>query len=200
MDNAQRINQTSLAVEFGTPPRIIEAAKRVLGKIDLDPASSPTFNRLVNAEKIFTADDDGLSRPWHGKVWMNHPFRARERVCGPNCQKKRCRQRGYHVSHDVPGNEDWIDKLVKEYTQGNVKEALCITYASTSEAWFKPLLAWPQCFIYGRVNYISSLGYEMKGATKGSVVTYFGYRLDVFRSEFSDLGEVKVSLDGSNYL
>ena len=45
----QRINQTSGDVEYYTPPSSLEAARLVLGTIDLDPASSAAANECVNA-------------------------------------------------------------------------------------------------------------------------------------------------------
>ena len=45
----QQINQTSGDVEYYTPPAIIEAARLVMGTIDLDPASSETANERVRA-------------------------------------------------------------------------------------------------------------------------------------------------------
>ena len=60
MNNAVLINQTSGKVEYYTPPRIIEAARRTMGRIDLDPASSVKANETVKAQHIFTAADNGL--------------------------------------------------------------------------------------------------------------------------------------------
>ena len=163
----QQINQTSGDVEYYTPPAIIAAATLILGTIDLDPASSAAANERVKSIRIFTEDDDGLAQEWHGKVWMNHPF-------------------GKKV------NSKWISKLEEEYQSGRVQEALCLTYACTSEKWFQPLLQRPQCFLCPRTNYYLPDGSVKKGVTKGSVVTYFGEDDERFAEAFASLGVVKI--------
>ena len=78
-----------------------------------------------------------------------------------------------------------------EFTKGNIRQACCITYAATSEAWFKPLLFYPQVFLIPRTNYILPSGKPKPGVTKGSVVTYFGPHLDRFYEAFHLYGVVK---------
>ena len=51
---------SSATPEHGTPPDYIDAARKVLGGIDLDPASCSTFNELVRADRYFSEADDGL--------------------------------------------------------------------------------------------------------------------------------------------
>lgn len=41
---------------------------------DLDPASPAAGISQVPASKVYTKDDDGLTRPWFGFVWCNPPF------------------------------------------------------------------------------------------------------------------------------
>ena len=47
-----------------TPPGIIKS----LGEFDLDPCAS--LNRPWDtAKKHYTVEDDGLTKPWAGRVW-----------------------------------------------------------------------------------------------------------------------------------
>jgi hypothetical protein len=194
MDSHQLINQSSGLVEYYTPMEIVEAARSTMGGIDLGPASCLEANERIGASTIFTVKDDGLAQPWFGRVWMNHPFGKPQKACRPGCTKTSCAKRGYHLQTDKPGNADWINKLVTEYQSGRVKQACCITFACTSEAWFRPLLRRPQCFLYGRTNYCLPGGAVLHGVTKGSCVTYFGQDVERFAACFRHLGEIKTSV------
>ncbi|HEY2512746.1 MAG TPA: DNA N-6-adenine-methyltransferase [Polyangiaceae bacterium] len=65
----------SLTDQHFTPPPFIEAARQVLGGIDLDVASCEAANRIVRAERFFTREDNALRRDleWRGRVWCNPP-------------------------------------------------------------------------------------------------------------------------------
>ena len=180
MNKSQLINQTSGDTEYYTPSFIVEAARKVMcsvecrnqitlvepDQIELDPASSIQANKIVKAKRIFTIEDDGLTKEWKAKtIWLNHPFSRK-------------------------GNKLWIDKLVASYELYKF-QACCITYACTSESWFQPLLQFPQCFLHPRTNYFLPDGSVKRGVTKGSVVTYLGWNEDYFAEVFSEFGVVK---------
>ena len=55
--------------EWLTPPEILAA----LGKFDLDPCS-PIVRPWNTAMRHYTVEDDGLLKPWNGRVWLNPPF------------------------------------------------------------------------------------------------------------------------------
>lgn len=60
--------------EWYTPTVVIEAARDLMGSIDLDPASCVEANQTVRASTFYTINDDGLQREWRGNTWCNPPF------------------------------------------------------------------------------------------------------------------------------
>lgn len=66
-----RAVSTHKSVEWYTPAWLFEA----LGlQFDLDPASPHDAQTAVPAATKYTVFDDGLKRPWFGRVWMNPPY------------------------------------------------------------------------------------------------------------------------------
>ena len=198
MNNASLVNQDSGVVEYYTQLRYIEYVKRVF-TIDLDPASNVLANKTVGAKQFFTKEDNGLLQPWHGNVFMNHPFHRGEKACAKNCKKEKCKRitkakpnrRGHCITQDIPGNAQWVNKLVSEYQAGRVKEAICLTFSSMSEDWMWPLLPFLQCFPKGRIAYQKPDGTIAKEVTKGSLFTYLGPNPEKFKQVFSEIGVVK---------
>lgn len=60
---------TSASDEYLTPPEIIQAC----GVFDLDPCA-PTIRPWSMAKTHYTIEDNGLLRPWEGRVWCNPPY------------------------------------------------------------------------------------------------------------------------------
>ncbi|WJZ69968.1 DNA N-6-adenine-methyltransferase [Vibrio phage PVP-XSN] len=202
LGNDQLINQDSGNFEWYTPPKIMDLVRELLGGIELDPASNDIANKLVKADRIFTKEDNGLERDWKAEtLWLNHPFSKGEKACKKYksearkgqycCKKDACKNRGYHIDHDLPGNNDWIKKLVGEFNKGNFKRGCNITFANTSENWFRPLYEFPQVFLYDRVNFVDINGNIVKGVTKGCVITCFGMNTQEIDKVFGKYGKVK---------
>lgn len=55
--------------EWLTPPAILEE----LGEFDLDPCA-PISRPWEIAKNVFTVYDNGLSKEWEGRVWLNPPY------------------------------------------------------------------------------------------------------------------------------
>lgn len=55
-------------IHWLTPPWILQS----LGRFDLDPCAAPYPRPWDTATEMW--DSDGLSRPWHDRVWCNPPY------------------------------------------------------------------------------------------------------------------------------
>ena len=153
-------------VEWYTPAAYVEAARTVMGGIDLDPASSDHAQRTVRATVYYTAETDGLAQPWRGRVWLNPPYRA-----------------------DLIGR--FVRKLLDELEAGNVTEAVLLVHARTDAAWFHEAAggAVAVCFKLGRISFETPDG-TGDSPTTGSAFLYYGDRPDRFARIFGDSGLV----------
>lgn len=58
--------------EWLTPPAIIDALGGA-DSFDLDPCA-PVVQPYPTAKSVFTRVDNGLLKPWRGRVWLNPPY------------------------------------------------------------------------------------------------------------------------------
>ena len=158
--------------EWYTPLRFIRAVKRVLGDIELDPASTKEANRVIKAKVFYDQTTDGLTKTWKARtVFLNPPY---------------CK------AGNTSNQDRWTAKLLTEYSAGNVKEAILLVTSATETIWFHRLLSYPLCLVKGRLNFTTPNG-KGGGATKGSVFVYFGKQPTTFQKVFSRYGSVKLS-------
>ena len=60
--------------EWYTPKQYIASARKVMGSIDLDPASSKQAQTIVNATLYYDINVNGLTKEWKGNIWLNPPY------------------------------------------------------------------------------------------------------------------------------
>ncbi len=150
--------------EWYTPQIYIEAARNVLGGIDLDPASSPAAQKLVKAKTYYTKKADGLSKKWAGRVWMNPPYES--------------------------GLVDkFVGKLVDAFLAREVSAAIVLVNNSTDTNWFQSaaLNATEICFPQGRVKFLDESG-EEGAPLQGQALLYFGNAQKRFKEQMAPFG------------
>ena len=163
--NGVHVSKNSGENEWYTPPEIIELARKSMGSIDLDPASSETAQNTVGASEYFTIEDDGLSQRWSGNVWLNPPY-----------------------SSDLVGR--FTTKLREELETGDVTQAVLLVNNATETTWFQSVgvACDAMCLLAGRVKFLDSTGEPAKTPLQGQAVLYFGRRSRTFCNQFSDVG------------
>ena len=152
-------------IEWYTPSLYVEAARQVMGSIDLDPASCEFANQTVNATAYYSVDTNGLATDWRGNVWLNPPYSA-------------------------PLIGEFIDKLVTEYYDAsNLESAVLLTNNATDTNWWHKAAssAHAICFTKGRIKFYGEDG-EKGMPPNGQTFFYFGSNVLGFAKEFEKFG------------
>lgn len=157
--------------EHYTPRWIINAVYLVMNPINLDPASTKISNDIVCAETYFTKGYNGLTNSWFGNVWLNPPY-------------------GRQTSK-------WIEKLLHEYRQNHIDQAVLLVNATPDRTWFHALWEFPICFFNKRIHFLDPFGKEQKNPTHGHCLVYLpknkGERyVATFHKVFSLYGHVVI--------
>lgn len=155
--------------EWYTPAQYVELARKVLGEIDLDPATSVKAQKIIQAKNYFTKKDNGLLHPWKGHVWLNPPY-------------------------ERPLINQFVDKLVEEIAAGNVTAAILLTNNYTDTSWFHKAakVADAICFTLRRIKFIDESGQECDAPIQGQAFFYFGDDVESFAKTFVDVGFIVV--------
>jgi hypothetical protein len=162
---APHVAQNSGDNEWYTPEEYIGRVRKVMGGIDLDPASCPAANEVVQAAEFFSREDDGLSRSWHGRVFMNPPYAQ-------------------------PYIQRFIEKLIDHVVAGEVSQAVALVNNATETRWGQLLLkhASAVCFPAGRVKFWHPD--KTSVPLQGQMIAYIGTNADAFTESFNNIGVV----------
>lgn len=161
---------SSESVEYYTPSEYIEATREVMGDIDLDPASCKAAQEVIGATQYYTKEDNGLEQAWEGRVWLNPPY-------------------GKIGNESSQGH--WGQKLLDEYRDGDVSEAILLVKAATGYEWFEKL--WdelPVCFARERISFIRENGDNDGSSKQGTAFFYLGENIDQFIDVFTQFGRI----------
>lgn len=146
--------------EWYTPARYIEAAREVMGSIDLDPASNDFANETVKAARYYTEETDGLSQAWYGNIWMNPPY-----------------------------STALLQKFADKLTESTFRQAVVLVNNATETAWFEKLASKADAIIFhkGRIKFVKRDG-EHGTPLQGQAFLYYGANADKFMDVFGKFG------------
>ena len=166
------VSQNSGENEWYTPAEYTDAARAVMGAIDLDPASTVEANAVVRAARIFTLSDNGLDQSWRGRIWLNPPYGE---------------------------NPLWFREIIR-YWDAREIEQLCMlspAWAFTTNA-ARPVIArssamlllhpTPKFWGRHREGRIVEQGSEQLGVNHPHLILYMGHSPERFRKAFASFG------------
>lgn len=115
---------------WATPTSLVKRLEAEFGSFNLDPCCRP---ETAKAETFYTETDDGLSQPWHGRVFLNPPY-----------------------SKPSP----WLSKAIHEVASGAASLVVALLPVRTDTRWFHMLVKnhAELRFIQGRVKWIGWQG------------------------------------------
>ncbi len=160
MADSPHVGNNSGENEWYTPPKIIEAARNIMGSIDCDPASSERANKAVKAKIFFTAKEDGLKQKWKGNVWLNPPYAQPL------------------ISH-------FCDTLLNKWKSNEIKQACLLVNNATETSYLQPLMEECDAILFpaGRIKFIDKNGEPTGAPLQGQMILYFGPNKDLFQME-----------------
>jgi len=147
--------------EWYTPSHFIKSAKQVMGRIDLDPASSEMANKIVGAKNIFTKENNGLDKKWSGKIWMNPPY-----------------------------SKTLIDKFIDKLIKTKPEDAIVLVNNATETKWFQNLANHSNaiCLPSGRIKFVGGKEQTESTPLQGQAILYIGKEIKKFKAEFIKYG------------
>jgi len=161
--------QMSESNEWYTPKEYVNAARELMGGIDLDPASCAFANETVKAADYYDITQNGLDKEWTGRVWLNPP---------------------YGFDGGISNQERWVNRLIEQYPH-NTTEAVLLVNAVTDRKWFQPLWDFPICFTDHRIRFYNT-DVEAGQPTHGNALIYLGLqeKESLFVALFKQFGPI----------
>lgn len=149
-----------------TPRWLLDAARQVLGGIDLDVASNEIAQRSVQATRYYSQADNGLIQPWAGRIWCNPPY-----------------------SDPLP----WVERLIGFHRAGDVPAALLLLNVATTPAWARLLWGggYPVCLFFSRIQFVKADGTVDGRNNSDQFLWYFGRQRRRFTRVFGQYGTIR---------
>lgn len=175
----------SNSAEWYTPDVILERAKLVLGRIDLDPASCEAANERVGATTICTKEDNGLEHDWrpYGTIFLNPPGDKRGAL--PKAFWNKLYETYMASREEKTGG-------LPPYRKGNLRGAIYVGFSLEQLRYLERIKFASTAILKKRVKYLRPDGIVGESPAHGSFVSFLGDQ-DIgqrFYSEFKDISNV----------
>ena len=170
------MSENKLGDEAITPYKYIQSAIAVMGKIDLDPATSEVAQDYIGATNYITKEQDSLSHVWTGSVWLNPPY-----------------------SRGQPGK--FVDHLIDEWISGNVYQAILLTNNATETHWWQKAYYFSRAVVFhkGRINFLRQDLTPTTGNRYAQTFFYLGPNVPRFSLEFGQYGAIHIDWDSQRH-
>jgi phage N-6-adenine-methyltransferase len=148
--------------EWYTPEYLIASAKVVMGKIDLDPATSELANKTIKAEFFMTKEMNGLDKKWFGNVWLNPPYAQ-------------------------PLISQFAEAVVNKRSEYD--QAIVLINNATDTDWLQKMtkICDAECQVKTRIKFLDVDG-NPGAPLQGQIILYFGSNKNLFINEFKQYG------------
>lgn len=162
----------SESAEWFTADLILEPAKRVLGPIDLDPASCEAANARVGARVIHTKETNGLEHSWNF---------ANTILLNPPGDKRGALPKAF-----------WNKLVETSVTSSHLKGAIYVGFSLEQLRYLEHIGKASVAIIRQRVKYMRPDGSIGESPAHGSFVAFLGDESigQRFYSEFRDISNV----------
>lgn len=159
--------------DWGTPEFYVEAVRKALGRIDLDPCSSR--HSVVNAAVEYAPPRDGLKESWdYATVYVNPPYGMAD---------------GKYKS----GIGDWLARCAHAHELHGSEVIALVPVATNTSHWKTSVFgrAAAVCFLYDtRLKFLVNGKQGGNGAPMSCAMVYWGRRFRRFSDVFIRYGAV----------
>lgn len=116
------------ATDFVSPPDVVGVTTSFFGGyIDLDPASSEAANTLINADRFFTFEHNGLHQDWRAKNVYLYPPRD---ILLANEQPKEVLLYTRRKRIQKSAQRVWLEECLRRYRKAEFDEAIIFLTSS----------------------------------------------------------------------
>lgn len=149
--------------EYQTPRKYVEAARLVMGTIDLDPASSAINSKRLQISSHYTKENSAFESKWFGNVWLNPPYSK------PNLTK-------------------FTNQVINSYVvRSEIDQLIYLIPSSTSEKWYQSCLKYASaiCLPDHRIDFLLN-GVYQTAPRMSNTFFYFG-KYSVLQMKFCEI-------------